>query len=134
VLDVNVLIAALLARDGAPARLLLRWLAGDLELIISDKLLSELGRALSYPKLRSRISRDDASAFVELLESAATKAPDPDERKQRSRDAGDDYILALASSTSAVVVSGDRDLLDLGAELPIYSPQEFHSRLDLSTP
>jgi putative PIN family toxin of toxin-antitoxin system len=130
VLDVNVLIAALLARDGAPARLLLRWLAGDFELIISDKLLSELGRALSYPKLRSRISMDDASAFVELLESAATKASDPDKPKQRSRDAGDDYILALASSTSAVVVSGDRDLLDLAGELPIYTTKEFHAKLD----
>jgi putative PIN family toxin of toxin-antitoxin system len=130
VLDVNVLIAALLARHGAPARLLLRWLAGDFELIISDQLLSELSRALSYPKLQSRISRVDASAFVELLESAATKAPDPDKPKRRSRDAGDDYILALASSTSAVVVSGDRDLLDLGGELPIYSPNEFHAKLD----
>jgi putative PIN family toxin of toxin-antitoxin system len=130
VLDVNVLIAALLARDGAPARLLLRWLAGDFELIISDRLLSELSRALSYTKLQSRVSRVDASAFVELLEGAATKAPDPDKPKRRLRDAGDDYILALASSTSALVVSGDRDLLDLGGELPIYSPNEFHAKLD----
>lgn len=129
-LDVNVLIAALLARDGAPARLLQRWLAGDFELIISDRLVSELSRTLSYPKLRSRISSLDASAFVELLESAAMKAPDPDKPKQRSRDAGDDYILALASSTSAVVVSGDRDLLDLGGDLPIYSPKDFHAKLD----
>jgi putative PIN family toxin of toxin-antitoxin system len=130
VLDVNVLIAALLARDGAPARLLLRWLAGDFELTVSDKLRAELSRALSYPKVRSRVSDADATAFVELIEITATKALDPEKPERRSRDAGDDYLLALAASTAATVVSGDRDLLDLGGGLPIYSPAEFHSRLD----
>jgi predicted nucleic acid-binding protein len=52
VLDVNVLIAALLARNGARGRLLLRWLAGDCELIVSENLLAELSRALSYKKVR----------------------------------------------------------------------------------
>jgi putative PIN family toxin of toxin-antitoxin system len=130
VLDVNVLIAALLARDGAPARLLLRWLAGDFELIVADKLLAELSRALSYAKVRSRVPEADASAFVELIETTATKAPDPEKPERLTRDPGDDYLLALAASTSAAVVSGDRDLLDLGGALPIYSPAEFHSTLD----
>jgi putative PIN family toxin of toxin-antitoxin system len=130
VLDVNVLIAALLARDGAPARLLLRWLAGDFELIISDKVLSELRLAFSYPRVRSRVAELDASTFVDLLEGTATKALDPDKPRRLSRDAGDDYLLALAISASAVVVSGDRDLLDLGGDLPIYSPIEFLATLD----
>jgi putative PIN family toxin of toxin-antitoxin system len=129
VLDVNVHIAALLARDGAPARLLLRWLAGDFELIVSDKLLAELSRALKYPKVRSRVPDADAAAFMDLLRNTATRALDPSRPERRSRDAGDDYLLALAAQSSAVVVSGDRDLLDLGGDLPIYSPQEFHSRL-----
>jgi putative PIN family toxin of toxin-antitoxin system len=130
VLDVNVLIAALLARDGAPARLLLRWLAGDFELIISDKVLSELSRALAYPRLRSRVTEMDASDFADLLENTATKAPDPDKQGRWSRDAGDDYLVALAMSASAVLVSGDRDLLDLGGDFPIYSPLEFLTTLD----
>jgi len=130
VLDVNVLIAALLSRDGAPARLLLRWLAGDFELVVSDNLLAELRRSLSYAKLRSRIGEADALAFVELIEAAATKAIDPEKPGRRSRDLADDYLLELAASTAAAVVSGDRDLLDLGADLPIYSPAEFHSQLD----
>ena len=130
VLDVNVLIAALLARDGAPARLLLRWLAGDFELIMSDKVVSELRRALSYPRLRSRMPGADASAFVNFLEGTATKELDPDNLMRWSRDAGDDYLLALAVSASAVVVTGDRDLLDLGGAFPIYSPVEFLASLD----
>jgi putative PIN family toxin of toxin-antitoxin system len=132
VLDVNVLIAALLAPDGAPARLLLRWLAGDFELVISDKGLSELRRALSYPKVRSRVPNAEASAFLDLLEASATKAPDPEKSPRRSRDAGDDYLLALAASTSAVVVSGDRDVLALAGHLPVYSPAAFMESLGRS--
>ena len=129
-LDVNVLIGALLCRDGAPARLLLRWLAGDFELVVSDHLLAELRRSLAYAKLRSRIPEADALAFVDLIEATATKAVDPENPGRRSRDPGDDYVLELAASTAAAVVSGDRDLLDLGANLPIYSPADFHSQLD----
>ena len=129
-LDVNVLVAALLARDGAPARLLLRWLSGDFELIVSDKLLDELNRALSYPKVRSRVPEADASAFLYLIETTATKALDPERPQRRSRDAADDYVLELASSTAAAVVTGDRDLLDLSSTLPVYSPAKFHTMLD----
>jgi putative PIN family toxin of toxin-antitoxin system len=130
VLDVNVLIAALLARDGSPARVLLRWLAGDFELIISERLISELTRALSYSKMRLRVSTEDATAFVAVIEANATKATDPAKAPRRSRDPGDDYLLALAAACSAIVVSGDRDLLALKADLPIYSPSEFLAALD----
>ena len=129
VLDVNVLIAALLSRQSAPADLLLRWLGGEFELMISDKLISELRRALGYPKVRSRVSAAEGSAFVDWLEAHASRATDPVKPTRRSRDPGDDYLLALAASCSAVVVSGDQDLLALRVDLPIYSPSEFLSNL-----
>ena len=132
VLDVNVLIAGLLARESAPARLILRWLAGDFELIISDKLVSELTRALAYPKVRSRVTSAEASAFVEFLEANASRALDPRKTSVHSRDPADDYLLALAASCSAVVVSGDGDLLALRREFPIYSPTDFLATLEVA--
>ncbi len=129
VLDVNVLIASLMAPGGAPAQLLLRWLAGDFELIVSDKLVAELRRALAYSKVRERVPRADAAAFVEFLEGAATRMSNPTEPPRWSRDAGDDYLLALAQTGSAIVVSGDRDLLQLGGDFPVHSPAEFLARL-----
>lgn len=131
VLDVNVLIAGLLSREGAPARLLLRWLAGEFEVVISDRLVSELTRALSYPKVRSRVSSAEGSIYVAFLEANASRAADPDKAPRRSRDAGDDYLVALAASCSAVVVTGDGDLLALSGDLPIYSPSDFLATLDV---
>ncbi len=124
VLDPNVLISALLSPSGGPAVLVARWLAGDFELVVSELLLTELGRALAYPKLRSRITEDEATAFVDLLGRTATHAKDPPTTPRRSRDAGDDYLLALAEAAAAVLVTGDDDLLDLTG-VPVSTPRAF---------
>lgn len=131
VLDPNVLISALLAPQGTPAELLRAWVAGEFELITSPLLLAELRRALGYPKLRKRIPEPDAAAFAEWLERFATPVPDPDTAPQRhSEDPGDDYLIVLAAEARAVLVSGDRHLLALKAELPIEAPADFLARLE----
>lgn len=126
VLDPNILISALLSPGGTPARLLASWLAGDFELVVSNRLFAELERALAYRKLRSRISSQDARALVELLGGGAEVTLDPPEPPPvRSSDPGDDYLLALAAGSDAALVSGDRHLLDLSGQLPIFSAQAF---------
>lgn len=124
VLDPNVLISALLSPSGSPAALVARWLAGEFELIVSEGLLAELRRALAYPKLRSRITEEEATAFVDLLGRTATSVEDPATSPRRSRDAGDDYLLALAEGSAAVLVTGDQDLLAL-TDAPVLSPAAF---------
>jgi putative PIN family toxin of toxin-antitoxin system len=125
VLDPNILISALLSRCGAPAEILARWLAGEFELIVSELLLKELERALSYPKLRRRIAPGDAAAFVTLLRKSAAVAADPEIAPRRSPDSGDDYLLALAEAERAVVVTGDAHLLGLPDRFPIFSARGF---------
>ena len=125
VLDPNILIAALLSPGGVPAQLVRRWLGGEYELVVSDALLAELERALAYPKLRRRVTPDEAAEFVTLLRHGAILGPDPPKPAQRSADTGDDYLLALAESERAVLVSGDQHLLALAAELPIQPARAF---------
>jgi len=126
VLDPNVLISALLSPRGAPARTLRSWLDGGFELVASPTLLAELERALAYPKLRRRIPHEDGQAFVEVIRRSAAVVDDaPEPGVISSRDPGDDYLLALAISERAALVSGDKDLLALQRDLPIYSPSEF---------
>ena len=125
VLDANVLIAALLSAGGAPGELLSRWRAGEFELIVSEALLDEVERALAYPKLRSRIEPEEAADFVELLRRVAVVIADPAEPPKRAADPRDDYLLALAERAGAVLISGDRHLLDVADRFPIRSPREF---------
>jgi putative PIN family toxin of toxin-antitoxin system len=93
--------------------------------VVSERLLVELRRALRYPRLRERIPAEEADEFVHGLRELAIVAPDPRRPPRRSADPGDDYLLALAESERAVLVSGDRHLLDLAAELPVRSPSDF---------
>lgn len=129
VLDIIVLISGLLAPDGPSARLIRRWLEGDFELIVSERLLEELKRALAYPKLKARIPGAAADEFLALVRATATVRPDPPNPPGRSRDPGDDYLIALAKSTASILVSGDKDILVLSASRPILSPIDFEARL-----
>lgn len=125
VLDPNILIAALLSPSGAPAQLVGRWLAGEFELVVSEHLLAELERALAYPKLRRRASADEAAGLVDLLRHGGILAPDPPDPPRRSPDPGDDFLLALAETERAVLVSGDQHLLALADELPIRTARTY---------
>ena len=126
VLDVNVLIAALISRTGAPARLVELWLAGHFELIASETLLEELERALAYPKVRELVGADDAGRFLLLIREVAEVVSDPQGPPPiRAKDPGDDYLLALASRERAHLVSGDEHLLALRGRAAVLSPREF---------
>lgn len=126
VLDINVIISALLSPGGSPAIVLRSWLDGAYELVVSSQLLAELERALTYPKLRARITAAEAADVVELLRRGAQLIEDPGHAPDvRSPDPGDDYLIALAASARAVIVSGDEHLLSLAEHLPVYSPAAF---------
>lgn len=129
VLDPNVLISALLAPGGAPARVLRAWLQGEYELIVSPLLLAELERALAYPKLRARIAPGEAIELLELLKRQGELVKDPPPIEVRSSDPGDDYLLALAASTRALLVSGDGHLLALAQRVPVSTPAAFLAQL-----
>lgn len=130
VLDANVIISALLSRSGSPAVVLRAWQDGQFELILSPLLLAELQRALAYPKLRRRVSAEEAEAVIDWLRRAATVMPDPDGPPTiLSPDPGNDYLLALAAAEHARLVSGDEHLLSMTGEAPILSPARFLSLL-----
>ena len=130
VVDVNVLISGVLSAKGASAEILRARRDGLFELVVSELLLAELTRALSYPKLRKRIPREKAAAFVNWIRDDGILAEDPASPPPvGSRDPDGDYLLALAISRRAYLVTGDQDLLVLGDDLPILSPAQFTTKL-----
>ena len=53
-------------------------------------------------------------------------APDPKgEPSVSSADPGGDYLIALGTSTGAVIVSGVQHLLGLAGKIPAHSPWVF---------
>lgn len=133
VLDPGVLVSALIAPDGSPARLLREIRAGSLELIVSPLLLRELEGVLSRPKFRRYADLATVSEYVDLLQREALAVPDPDEPAPlRSADPDDDYLIALAQSQNAVLVSGDKHLLGIGGGAPILAAADLLREAALS--
>jgi putative PIN family toxin of toxin-antitoxin system len=134
VLDPNVIISALLAPAGSPAKVLRAWLEGAYELVPSPLLLAELERAFGYPKLRKRVTAAEAVALIDLLGRQAELIEDPALRPSlRSPDPDDDYLIALAETARAVLVSGDAHLLGMGPGIPVYGPGAFLALLASGT-
>ncbi|MGI8729211.1 MAG: putative toxin-antitoxin system toxin component, PIN family [Solirubrobacteraceae bacterium] len=131
VLDPNVVISALLSPRGAPAQVLRAFEDGAFELVVSELLLEELGRALAYPKLSSRIPHHDALDAVSWLRRSALVVDDePPPANLASSDPGDDYLLGIAAAQRCLLVSGDHHLLDLAPRLPVVTARDFLGMLD----
>lgn len=131
VLDANVIVSALLSPSGAPALVIEKWLVGGFELVVSPRLLEEVNRALAYPKVRRRLHGDAHAQPVALLEEFGEHAPDPASRHTvRSADPGDDYLIELAASAHATLVSGDRHLIELEGRIPVLTPRAFLKSLE----
>lgn len=99
--------------------------------MVSPLLLDELERALGYSKLRDRVTADEAQELVEVLARAGVTVSDPVELPEvRSADPDDDYLIAVASFSRSVLVSGDKDLLGLSDQIPVYSPADFLAMIE----
>lgn len=130
VLDPGVLIAALISSQGAPAQLLTLWLDGAFEVVVSPNLLGELSTVLRRSKFRRYVSEDEAEQYVDVLRRLAIILEDPEEVPAVSVDPKDDYLMALAASAGAIVVSGDPHLTEIHNAGPaVVTPREFVDQL-----
>jgi putative PIN family toxin of toxin-antitoxin system len=126
VLDPGVLVSALITPTGTPAKLLSATHNGSFELIVSPHLLEELMLVLRREKFRRYVDLGLVDRYVELLRRDAVMAADPAGPPPiRCSDPDDDYLIALAHSRSAALVSGDSDLLELAGKIPVFTPFEF---------
>ncbi len=113
VIDANVFVSAAIGR-GPSTRLIDQWMSGQasFELIVCPRLIGEISDVLDRPRLRKRISEEDAREFVATISALPNQVPDPSEVAVATRDADDDYLVALAREHDAVwIVTGDHDLL-----------------------
>lgn len=114
---------------GTPARVVEAVADGAITAVVTQHLLDELAAVLIRPKFRRWISVADAIAFVESLGGHADLRDDPGPPKTKVRDPNDDYLVALAETADAVIVTGDDDLLAAGIQPPAITPAQLLARL-----
>jgi len=133
VVDTNVLVSYLITHRPPISELIDVHLArGDFVLLTSLVLLEELDRVLQYPRLHRYYDAETRIRFVALVAALGEMADLPEEVPRICRDPDDDWVIACAVAGEAhVIVSGDRDLLDLGqvGDIPIVSARQFLARL-----
>ena len=132
VLDTNVLLSGLMYPGSTPGAVVRAWREARIELVLSVEQLTEIGRVLSYPKIRKILKWDRGTieSFLkqlylrsELVDISATVASVP-------KDPGDNIILAtLIASEAECLVTGDSDLLALHDRYAILTPAEFEARM-----
>lgn len=132
VVDTNVLVAGLLARDAASpvARVLDGMLAAAFPFAMSEALLAEYRAVLARPPIRARHGLHDEGIdllLTELVRHAIVLEPG---RGAAAPDSGDQLLWdLLASRADLVLVTGDRALLeDATMAGRVMSPVAFLSR------
>jgi uncharacterized protein len=126
VLDSGVLVSALITPTGVAAKLLRAAREGKFDLLVSRLLVEELEVVLRRDKFRRYLDLDAVSAGIRILLDEGQMVPDPlGPPPVKCSDPNDDYLIALAHSEEAALVSGDRHLLDLAGSIPVFSPSEF---------
>jgi putative PIN family toxin of toxin-antitoxin system len=125
VLDTNVVVAGVVA-EGL-CREILEDRLPDSTPVLSTPMWDELERVLRH---KFALVVDDLPILALYRRHAAWVEPEP-LATAVCRDADDDWILATAKHGRAdLIVTGDRDLLDLGAfeAIPIVDPRGFLER------
>jgi uncharacterized protein len=108
VLDTNILVSALISRSGPTDRLYVAWKDQRYELVTSIEQLEEFRRVTRYARVKALIEPSAAGALYNQLR-ASNIVLDKLPVINRSRDPGDNFLLAMAEAGAAeYLVTGDK--------------------------
>lgn len=130
VLDTNVLASGTVTAFNPPGQILNSWRDGEFELVLSQYILDELEQTLQKPYFRKRLSFDQITLFIDLLENEALIIPITTKVHGVATHPEDDLILATAVSAKVdYLVTGDGPLLqkvgDSYRKVNLVIPSEF---------
>lgn len=128
VIDSNAWIAALIAPTGTARRLVEAVLDREMDVLMSEAVFAELVSRLERPKFDRYREPDAWGVFLSELVELSIWHEDSGIAAGVCRDSDDDKFLALAVvGQASAIISGDRDLLELGRHdgIPIVLPAQF---------
>jgi putative PIN family toxin of toxin-antitoxin system len=129
VIDTNVLVSALIRRQGVSGQVLRHLRNGSFTILYSVPLMVELVDVLSRPHIQSKyhVQSDDIIALINVIRLRG-ELVSPNQMVEACRDPKDNRFLEAALEGKAdMIVSGDADLLELREfkAIPILSVAEF---------
>lgn len=130
VFDTNTIVSALLFR-GATFWLVGHWQSGEVTPLVSRETARELLHVLAYPKFGLSVAQAEAVATRYLRHAERVEFAGEDASLPLCRDPNDQMFIRLAGAGRAdLLVSGDKDLLDLRGATPfvIETPAEYRRR------
>ncbi len=114
VLDTNLLVSYLLTNGETISRIIVHWEAGHFVSLQSPQMLAELVDVLNRPRLRQHL-KANPQILIDLIVTDAEFVKGELALSGACRDPKDDKFIACAMEGSAdYLVTGDKDLLDLG--------------------
>ena len=129
VIDTNVLISSLFLTTSTPAKAVEKAVT-KAQLVATTESLRELIEKLLLPKFDRYVARDRREALLERVASLV-EIVQVLQSIRASRDPKDDKFLEAAVNGRAdVIVTGDRDLLDLNPfrSIAIVTPADYLTR------
>ncbi|HYE37226.1 putative toxin-antitoxin system toxin component, PIN family [Methylocaldum sp.] len=132
VLDTNIVLSALVFREGRLAWVRHAWQAGTIVPVVCRETAAELLRVLAYPKFRLTVEEKEELLADFLPWAETAKLPTDLQGVPTCRDPDDRVFLCLAQAASAdFLVTGDADLLALRADFqpPILTADELKGHL-----
>ena len=118
VFDTNVFISAIIKGKSNPGRLLDMVRGGEIELVLSPEILSEIQAVLHYPKIKKihQLQSEAINAFLKHIASIAQVVQPAKHLGVIKDDPSDNIYLECAVEAHAdFIVSGDHHLTDLKA-------------------
>ena len=116
VIDTNLFVSGLFARDSLSAQLQDLWINQDFELVTSIEIIKEISRVLNYPRIKEHFnpSEDSIRRFYRLIFRKAIISKDIYQTDKTADDPTDNKFLACALEKKAdYIVSRDPHLRNL---------------------
>lgn len=116
---------------GIPHQILEMWKAGYFEIVVSEAILAEIERKLNEKAVEFEIETEVVSEWLDLIIIEAIFVQ-PQEQIRACRDPDDDMFLEAAVKGRAdFIVSGDKDLTDIGEfrEIKLVKPRQLYDFL-----
>ena len=128
VLDTNVLVSGLLNPDGNPGRVLDLFLAGDVTLVVDDRVLAEYRAVLARPKFG--FDAFDVSDLLSLIETESVRVAAPPLGIVVPDEGDLPFIEVAIAGEAEVLVTGNVRHFRRSAGIPVFveTPAEFVHR------